>query len=37
MNFDLKKIGIKDHSELTFKKLTRRRKRNGPIRLRENE
>ncbi len=37
MNFDLKKIGIKNHSELTFKKLTRRRKKNGPICLRENE
>ena len=37
MNFDLKKLGLKDHSELTFKKLIRRRRKDGPIRLRDNE
>ena len=37
MNFDLKLIGVKDQSEFTFKKLIRRRKKYGPIRLREND
>lgn len=37
MNFDLKALGIKDKSELRFKKLVRRRTKNGPIRLRESE
>jgi len=37
MNCDLKQIGLKDYSELTFKKLIRRRRKNGPIKLKENE
>lgn len=37
MNLDLKQIGLKDYSELTFKKILRRRRKNGPIRLRDNE
>ncbi|CDW75749.1 UNKNOWN [Stylonychia lemnae] len=37
MNFDLKLIGMKDQSMLRFKGLVRRRNKNGPIRLRENE
>ena len=36
-NLDLKLLGIMEKNTLKFKKLVRRRKRNGPIRLRENE
>jgi hypothetical protein len=37
MNLDLKHLGLKDQSVLRFKKLVRRRHKNGPIKLRENE
>ena len=37
MNFDLKQLGLKDQSELKFKKLVRRRTRFGPVKLRDNE
>jgi hypothetical protein len=37
MNMDLKKIGVGSGTEIRFKRLVRRRKRNGPIRLREDE
>ena len=37
MNFDLRNLGLKDKSELSFKKLIRRRTPFGPIKLRENE
>jgi hypothetical protein len=36
-NRDLRTVGIRDGSILRFKKLTRRKKKSGPIRLRENE
>jgi hypothetical protein len=37
MNMDLKKIGVGSDSEIRFKRLVRRRKWNGPIKLREDE
>ena len=38
MNLDLTKVGVKNHSELSFKKIVRRGdSRRGPVRLREDE
>ena len=37
MNMDLKKIGVGSGTEIIFNRLVRRRKRKGPIRLREDE
>ena len=35
MNLDLKKLGLRDNSELAFKKLIRRRTSHGPLKLRD--